>query len=143
MPIRAEYRWFYPIDWPQLSAVIRFKRARGRCEGCGRPHGRLVVHLGDGRWWDAEKGVWRDGKGRVVRRRVPVPPVVLEAVQSTRVYLATAHRDHDPTHNQAHQPHARPEPRASSGSAGHQRLCALADLNILVDVLYQHVPVVP
>jgi hypothetical protein len=20
MPIRREYRWFYPIDWPQLSA---------------------------------------------------------------------------------------------------------------------------
>ena len=24
MPIHARYRWFYPIDWPQLSAVIRF-----------------------------------------------------------------------------------------------------------------------
>jgi hypothetical protein len=22
MPIRREYRWFYPIDWPQLSAAI-------------------------------------------------------------------------------------------------------------------------
>ena len=28
MPIRPEYRWFYPIDWPQLSAVIRFRRLR-------------------------------------------------------------------------------------------------------------------
>ena len=28
MPIRPEYRWLYPIDWPQLSAVIRFERAR-------------------------------------------------------------------------------------------------------------------
>ena len=38
MPIHARYRWFYPIDWPQLSAVIRFRRAQGKCEGCGRPH---------------------------------------------------------------------------------------------------------
>ncbi|MET0527755.1 MAG: hypothetical protein ABW003_05310, partial [Microvirga sp.] len=24
------------IDWPQLSAEIRFRRAGGRCEACGR-----------------------------------------------------------------------------------------------------------
>jgi hypothetical protein len=35
MPIRREYRWLYPIDWPQLSAVIRFRRAKGQCEGAG------------------------------------------------------------------------------------------------------------
>ena len=29
MPIRREHRFFYPIDWPQLSAVIRFQRAGG------------------------------------------------------------------------------------------------------------------
>jgi hypothetical protein len=49
MPIRPEFRWLYPIDWPQLSALIRFKRARGCCEGCGRLHGQIVFHLGDGR----------------------------------------------------------------------------------------------
>ena len=46
MPIRPQYKWFYPIDWPQLSAVIRFERAKGRCQRCGRPHGREVQHLG-------------------------------------------------------------------------------------------------
>jgi len=56
MPIRPEHRFFYPIDWAQLSAVIRFGRAKGCCEGCGRPHRRMVYHLGDGRWWDAEAG---------------------------------------------------------------------------------------
>ena len=30
MPIRPSLRWLYPIDWPQLSRVIRFGRARGR-----------------------------------------------------------------------------------------------------------------
>ena len=68
MPIHARYRWFYPIDWPQLSAVIRFRRAQGKCEGCGRPHGRVVCHLGDGRWWDREKKQWRDGRGRPLRQ---------------------------------------------------------------------------
>ena len=32
MPIRPELRWLYPIDWPELSAVIRFERAQSRCE---------------------------------------------------------------------------------------------------------------
>ena len=64
MPIRAEHRWLYPLDWPQLSAVIRFERAGGRCEHCARPHGQLVYRLGDGRWWDEERGAWRDGRGR-------------------------------------------------------------------------------
>jgi len=54
MPIGREHRFFYPIDWPQLSAVIRFRRAGGRCEGCGRPHGQAVWHLGDGLCWDAQ-----------------------------------------------------------------------------------------
>ena len=56
MPIRPEYRFLYPIDWLQLSATIRFGRAGGRCEHCGRPHGEIVLHLGDGRWWDAKRG---------------------------------------------------------------------------------------
>lgn len=50
MPIRREHRFFYPIDWPQLSAVIRFGRAKSRCEACQRPHGQTVFCLGDGRW---------------------------------------------------------------------------------------------
>ena len=56
MPIRPEHRFFYPIDWRELSMAIRFGRAQGRCESCGRPHGQMVYHLGDGRWWDVEAG---------------------------------------------------------------------------------------
>ena len=69
MPIRRHHRWLYPIDWRELSASIRFRRAKGRCERCGRPHGRLVLHLGNGRWWDEDLGRWRDGVGKAVRRR--------------------------------------------------------------------------
>jgi len=97
MPIRAEYKWFYPIDWPQLSAMIRFVRAKGRCEACGRPHGHEIKHLGDGRWWDQESWTWRDGCGR----RLPCLASRSDnlSVRTTKVVLATAHLDHDPTNN--------------------------------------------
>jgi hypothetical protein len=100
MPIRREHRFFYPIDWPQLSAVIRFGRAKGRCEGCGRPHGRIVIHLGDGRRWDEEAASWRDGAGKIVCVEVGAADVLGKA-QTTRVVLATGHRNHDTADNAA------------------------------------------
>ncbi|WP_082503957.1 hypothetical protein [Methylobacterium sp. Leaf111] len=118
MPIRREHRFFYPIDWPQLSAVIRFKRAGGRCEVCARPHGQRVFHLGDGRWWDAEGASWRDGAGRFICLAIGADDV-LGRVRTTRVVLATGHRDHDTANNgpknlaafcqRCHMKHDRPE----------------------------------
>lgn len=98
MPIRREHRFFYPIDWPQLSAVIRFGRAKGRCEGCARPHGRTVFCLGDGRWWDADASSWRDGAGGLVCIEVGAADVLAE-IRTTRVVLATGHRNHDTADN--------------------------------------------
>jgi hypothetical protein len=95
MPIRPQYKWFYPIDWPQLSAVIRFERAKGRCERCGRPHRREILHLGDGRWWDEDERTWRNARGRRLARRSGGDI----AVRTTTVVLAVAHLDHDPTNN--------------------------------------------
>ena len=97
MPIRKELRGFYPIDWRELSAVVRFERAGGKCEACGRPHGKMISHLGDGRWFDPESEVWRDGQGREIgwvdyRDYSGV-------LRRTKVVLATAHRNHDPTDN--------------------------------------------
>lgn len=100
MPIRRAHRHFYPIDWSQLSAVIRFVRARSRCERWGRPHMQDVQHLGDGRWWAAEAARWRDGWGRLVRRALPAPEEMAAGlVRITRVVLATAHRNHDTADN--------------------------------------------
>ena len=110
MPIAPEHRWLYPIDWPELSALIRFRRARGQCEHCRRPHGRDVLHLGEGTWWDEDTATWRDGEGRRVRHLPPpaelalvrpglagiAPPSVLLV---TRVVLASAHLNHDPSDN--------------------------------------------
>ncbi|MBP0618299.1 hypothetical protein [Jiella mangrovi] len=107
MPIRREDRNFYPIDWRELSLAIRFGRAKGRCERCGRPHGETVHHLGDGRWFDADAERWRDGKGRLIRtRRLPDPRVTdprlagSEAgIARTVVHLACAHLDQNTANN--------------------------------------------
>ena len=95
MPIRPELRFFYPIDWPQISHWVRFVRARGCCEACGRPHGRMVKHLGDGRWWDEQRRIWRNGQGRKVSS--PAPALDVPA-RTTKVVLAAAHLDHDPSY---------------------------------------------
>lgn len=110
MPIAPEHRWYYPIDWRELSQVIRFTRAQGRCEHCRRPHRQDVTHLGDGSWWDVERGAWRDGRGPRVRK-LPSPQAI-EAGQPellgippapclpvTCVVLAGAHFDHEPGNN--------------------------------------------
>jgi hypothetical protein len=94
MPIRAENRWLYPIDWPQLSASIRFGRTKGRCEHCRRPHLARVWHLGDGRWWEEEGEQWLDGQGRGVQAHP-----TLDDIRQTYVVLACAHLNHDPTYN--------------------------------------------
>ncbi|WP_093068292.1 hypothetical protein [Sphingomonas sp. OV641] len=109
MPIAPEHRWLYPIDWPELSKLIRFRRAKGRCEHCQRPHGRDVIHLGNGTWWDEDSAAWRDGKGRRVRALAPLGdllPIQLMLIdidspppRVTRVVLATAHLNHDPGDN--------------------------------------------
>jgi hypothetical protein len=96
MPIRPENRWLYPIDWQQLSKLIRFERAGARCERCARPHLRRIAHLGDGRWWDAEVTSWRSDRGR--RTKVQ-GGIMLAAVRITYVVLACAHLDHDPSNN--------------------------------------------
>ena len=89
-------RWFYPIDWPQISRHVRFERAGGSCQGCGRPHGETIRCLPDGRWYDATRQTWRNGRGQPARC-----PDVEEAtrLRQTRVVLAAAHLDHDPGNN--------------------------------------------
>jgi hypothetical protein len=98
MPIRRELRQLYPPDWPRISRHVRFTRAGGRCEACGRPHGALLRCLPDGRWLDRERMLWRDGRGRPARW-----PDLIEAARArtTRVVLAAAHLDHNPANNRA------------------------------------------
>lgn len=94
MPIPARNRWLYPIDWTEVSRLVRFERAKGRCQRCRRPHGRIVLRFPDGRWLDDEAGFWRDLRGR----RVATPNDLSEA-RPTKVRLAACHIDNDPTNN--------------------------------------------
>jgi hypothetical protein len=96
MPIRREFQSLYPPDWSALSRRVRFERAGGRCQGCRRPHLAQVRCLPDGRWFDETARTWRGGRGRPARW-----PDLIEAgtVRLTRVVLAAAHLDNDPTNN--------------------------------------------
>ena len=116
MPIRPEHRWFYPIDWRQISRHIRFERAGGRCETCGRPHGEQIDQLADGRWYDRHQTTWRDDRGDAA----PWPSLVeYGAVETKRIRLSAAHLDHDPANSKesniralcqrCHLNHDRPE----------------------------------
>jgi hypothetical protein len=60
-----------------------------------------VFTLRDGRWWDAEQARWRNGEGRALRRNLPSAEEMLRQLRRTRVVLATAHRNHDPTDNRS------------------------------------------
>jgi hypothetical protein len=96
MPIRPELRPFYPPHWHELSRHVRFERAGARCQRCRRPHLALVRCLPDGRWFDEQTAAWRDRQGRLARW-----PDLIETAQLrlTRVVLAAAHLDSDPTNN--------------------------------------------
>jgi hypothetical protein len=96
MPIRRELRPLYPPHWNELSTRVRFGRAGGACQHCGRPHGLELRCLPDGRWYDAGLRTWRDRRGRPARW-----PDLEEITHQrvTRVVLAAAHIDHDPRNN--------------------------------------------
>jgi hypothetical protein len=97
MPIRPELRPLYPPHWRELSSHVRFECAGGKCQRCGRPHLALLRCLPDGRWFDKQAATWRDRRGRPARW-----PDLMEAIRlrMTRVVLAAAHLDSDPTNNQ-------------------------------------------
>ena len=96
MPIRPELRSLYPPHWRELSGRVRFERAEGRCQRCARPHLTLVRCLPDGRWFDERAATWRDRRGKTTRW-----PDLVEAtaLRMTRVVLAAAHLDGNPTNN--------------------------------------------
>jgi 5-methylcytosine-specific restriction endonuclease McrA len=96
MPIRREFRPLYPKNWPELSRRVRFERAGGRCQRCGRPHLSQVRCLPDGRWFDTTARTWRDRRGRPTRW-----PDLIDAgdFRMTLVVLAAAHLDNNPSNN--------------------------------------------
>ena len=96
MPIRPAFRPLYPPNWTELSRQVRFERAGGRCQGCRRPHLAQVRCLPDGRWFDETKRTWCDRHGRPARW-----PDLIDAgsIRQTRVVLAAAHLNNNPSVN--------------------------------------------
>jgi len=96
MPIRPELRPLYPPHWHELSRRVRFERAKGHCQACQRPHLVQLRCLPDGRWFDEGKNTWRDRRGRDARW-----PDLVDAtrLRTTRVVLAAAHLDSNPSNN--------------------------------------------
>jgi hypothetical protein len=87
-------RRLYPTDWAAISTAIRFGRAQGQCEYCGKPHGARVVQLRDGRW-SAGDGHWHNRHGRTAKG-----PDILAYGEGRAwrrpVVLACCHARHDP-----------------------------------------------
>ena len=96
MPIGPELRPLYPPHWRKLGHQVRFERAGGKCQRCGRPHLARLRCLPDGRWFDEKAATWRDRPGRPARW-----PDLMEVARprTTRTVLAAAHLDNDPTNN--------------------------------------------
>lgn len=102
--LNGEYLWpkdatlrvsFRPQPEPTpISHFVRFVRAKGCCEHCGRRHLHRTFHLSDARWWDSERRYWRDGRGRRVRR--PVGDILHQG-RWAPVALACAHLDYGPS----------------------------------------------
>lgn len=115
MPIRSSQRWYYPIDWTELSRAVRFDRAKGRCEQCGRPHGQIVWHLSReavagrrGLWWDAtwtdgrrnSLGAWRCEEGRALPLRLLPSPNEIAALHVQPAFWPGYEREDWPKRSQ-------------------------------------------
>jgi hypothetical protein len=72
-----------------MDATIRVRATASDTEG----HPVLTK-----RWWDEDERTWRNGRGRALPRLARVGDDI--AVRTTRIVLAAAHLDHDPTNNQ-------------------------------------------
>mgnify|MGYP002140804290 CR=1 FL=1 len=79
---------------PTLAARVRLLLRIA--EAVDHAHAQLIVQLKDGRWWDEGERCWRDDAGQ------PAPwPDIVDFSASTRrkIYLGTAHLDHDPANS--------------------------------------------
>lgn len=117
MPIRADLRHFYRGPAWKATRDRIMKRAKNRCEQCGKPNGEAIEtytghsFLSPRMFWRAAGGPWRDqsGRGVIVKTRADAPVMVGSGVvyiggphkppRTIRVKVGVAHLDHNPENN--------------------------------------------
>jgi hypothetical protein len=95
MPIN--YKEYHP-KWSLISRLIRFKRAKNRCEKCGVANGLVIKRIGLGVWRDPNKGEWNLLQDYLYRLKFSYKDSVKKA-GLTIIVLTVAHLDHDKTNN--------------------------------------------
>lgn len=87
----------YHPKWSLISRLIRYHRAKNRCEECGLQNGRIIIRLKGGNWrspaaaeWDVYYSRLRNDYSKVQARKV---------AGMTMVVLTVAHLDQDRTNN--------------------------------------------
>jgi len=96
MPIHPDLLPLYPPNWRELANHIKFERAGGRCEWCGREHGSTVLVIASGGWLDPETGECHDEQGRSLGFYLHAD---WPAGRWVKTILTCAHLDQNPTHN--------------------------------------------
>ena len=99
MPIRREYRWFYPIDWPQLWLRSGLTVRRGGASIAVARMATWSFTLGMVAGGTEKRllgGTVGAGRSHCGRNR---PPKGMTGSFRPEVVLATTHLDHNPSNN--------------------------------------------
>lgn len=81
------YKEYHP-KWPLISRLIRFQRARNKCEWCGAPNHKYIYRIEKGNpdWELMPEGHLADAMD-------------LDGIKFTKIMLTVAHIDHIKTNN--------------------------------------------
>lgn len=95
MPI--DYKDYHP-KWSLISRLIRFKRAKNRCEKCGVKNSKVIKRIGLGKWREPNGAEWSQLHLYHYRYKWSYKESVKKA-GLTIIVLTVAHLDHDKTNN--------------------------------------------
>ena len=94
MPV--DYKEYHP-KWSLISRLIRFKRAKNRCEKCGRKN-YLIIDKETGKYPDRWK--WECFHEDLYTRHSGwTYSALLKKYRFTKIVLTVAHLDHDKENN--------------------------------------------
>lgn len=94
MPI--DYKEYHP-KWSLISRLIRFRRAKNKCEWCGLQNGSVIKRLDNGKWRWPYRFEWYE-INRMKRNGYSLAQA-FKFFRLTIIVLTVAHLDHDKTNN--------------------------------------------